>query len=142
MTRRLALARNPAHKRYVLRVAVATACYLVTLAVAIRFVRGGIVTGLPAYALGILPGLSVAGFFWAIGRLIVEEKDEYLRLLLVRQVLVATGFTLTLVTIWGFLENLRLVEHVDAFYVAILWFIGLGIGAVVNRLTAGAESGI
>lgn len=136
------MARNPAHRRYVLRIAIATGCYLVTLALAIRCVRGGMVTGVPAYLLGILPGLSVAGFFWAVGRLIVEETDEYLRLLLVRQVLVATGFTLTLVTIWGFLENLRLVDHVDAFYVAILWFIGLGIGSAVNRLTTGAESGI
>jgi hypothetical protein len=55
-------------------------------------------------------------------------------MLLVRQVLIATGFTLTLVTIWGFLENLRLVPHVDAFYVAILWFAGLGVGACWNRV--------
>ena len=134
--------RNPAQKRYILRVAVATACYVVTLAIAIRFVRDGSVTGVPAYLLGILPGLSVAGFFWAIGRLIIEESDEYLRMLLVRQVLVATGFTLTLVTIWGFLENLRLVDHIDAYYVAILWFVGLGLGAAVNRFTVGADSGL
>ena len=130
----MATLRNPAQRRYVLRVAVATACYLVTLSAALHFVGRGIVTGPPAYLLGILPGLSVAGFFWAIARLIVEERDEYLRLLLVKQALVATGFTLTLVTIWGFLENLALVPHVDAFYVAILWFFGLGVGSVVNRL--------
>jgi hypothetical protein len=130
----MAFSRNPAQRRYVGRVAVATLCYLATLAAAIHFVGQGIVTGVPAYLLGILPGLSVAGYFWAIARLIVEERDEYLRLLLVRQALVATGFTLSLVTIWGFLENLALVPHVDAFYVAILWFFGLGVGSVVNRL--------
>ena len=70
-----------------------------------------------------------------IGRLLVEEQDEYLRMLLVRQTLVATGFTLTIVTVWGFLENLDLVAHVDAFYVAILWFVGLGVGSCFNWLT-------
>jgi hypothetical protein len=133
------LASKSAQKRYVLRVAVATACYLVTLTAALRFVGGGSVTGPLAYLLGVLPGLSVAGFFWAIGRLLVEETDEYLRMLLVRQILIATGFTLTLVTIWGFLENLSLVGHVDAYYVAILWFVGLGLGSGWNRLAQRRE---
>jgi hypothetical protein len=129
--------RNPVQRRYLLRIAVATAFYMVTLAAAVHFVGHGKVTGPLAYLLGVLPGLSVAGFFWAIARFLLEEKDEYLRMLAVRQVLVATGFTLTLVTIWGFLENLRLVPHVDAFYVAVLWFIGLGVGSLVNWLTLG-----
>ena len=75
--------------------------------------------------------------FWAIGRLLVVEGDEYIRMLMVRQALVATGLTLSIATMWGFLENLRLVPHVDAFYIAILWFGGLGVGACYNRLTLG-----
>ena len=131
--------RNPAQRRYVLRVAVAMAAYIVTLAAAVRFVGGGAVTGAPAYLLALLPGLSVAGVFWAVARLLVEEQDEYLRLLLVRQVLIASGFTLTVATIWGFFENLRLVAHVDAFYIAVLFFFGLGLGSCFNRLTLRGE---
>jgi hypothetical protein len=127
--------RNPAQRRYVLRVAVATASYLITLSVALRFVGSGAVAGPPAYLLALLPGLSVAALFWAVGRLLVEEQDEYLRMLLVRQSLVATGFTLSIATIWGFLENFALVPHVDAFYIAVLWFVGLGVGSVYNMLT-------
>jgi hypothetical protein len=126
-----------AQKRYLLRLAAAMTAYVVTLAVALRFVGSGSVTGPLAYVLAVLPGLSVAGVFWAVGRLLVEERDEYLRMLLVRQSLVATGFTLTIATIWGFLENFRLVSHVDAFYIAVLWFIGLGVGSVFNWLTLG-----
>jgi len=133
--------RSRAQKRYVLRIAVAMAAYLVTLAIALHFVGGGTVTGPPAYLLAMLPGLSVAGIFWAVGRLLIEEQDEYLRMLMVRQSLVATGFTLSLATIWGFLENFRLVPHVDAFYIAILWFIGLGIGSVHTMLTLRAPGG-
>ena len=129
--------RSPAIRRYQLRLGAALAAYIVTLSAALRFVGGGEVTGVPAYALALLPGLSVAAMFWAIGRLLVEEGDEYIRMLMVRQALVATGLTLSIATMWGFLENLGLVPHVDAFYIAILWFGGLGVGACYNRLTLG-----
>ena len=66
--------------------------------------------------------------FWAIGRLLIEEQDEYLRSLLVRQMLVATGLTMVVATIYGFLENYGLVGHVDAFYLTVLFFVGLGVG--------------
>ena len=133
---------RPAHRQYVKRIAVAMTCYIATLFVAITQVRDGQLTGPLAWLLAILPGLSVAGVFWAVGKLLVEEKDEYQRMLLVRQVLVATGFTLTIVTIYGFLENFRLVAHVDGFYVAILWFVGLAVGAAANRINLGAWGGI
>ena len=129
--------RSPAIRRYQLRLGAALAAYIVTLSAALRFVGGGEVTGVPAYALALLPGLSVAAMFWAIGRLLVEEADEYIRMLMVRQALVATGLTLSIATMWGFLENLGLVPHVDALYIAILWFGGLGVGAFYNRLTLG-----
>ena len=129
--------KSPAIRRYQLRLGAALASYIVTLSAALRFVGGGEVTGVPAYALALLPGLSVAAMFWAIGRLLVEEADEYIRMLMVRQALVATGLTLSIATMWGFLENLGLVPHVDAFYIAILWFGGLGVGACYNRLTLG-----
>ena len=127
--------RSPAMRRYLVRLAVSMTAYIVTLSLALRFVGGGAVTGAPAYLLALLPGLSVAGLFWAVGLLMIEEQDEYLRMLFVRQSLVATGFTLSVATIWGFLENFRLVPHVDAFYIAILWFFGLGLGSCYNWLT-------
>ena len=126
--------KSRAQRRYVLRISLAMALYIVTLTAALRFVGGGTVTGPLAYLLALLPGLSVAGVFWAIGRLLVEERDEYLRMLMVRQSLVATGFTLTVVTMWGFLENFDLVPHVDSFYIAVLWFTGLALGTCVNAL--------
>lgn len=132
--------KTPAGRRYVRRVLVAMAFYLVTLAIALRLIRHGGVAGPLAYLLALLPGLSVIGVFWAVGRLLVEQTDEYQRMLLVRQVLVATAFTLSLATVWGFLENFQLVPHVDAFYIAWLWFWGQGAGALYNRVTLGAHS--
>lgn len=129
------LTKNPAQKRYIIRVAISMAAYIVTLMLAIRLVRDGHMTGPLAWILAALPGIAVTGVFWAIGRLLIEETDEYQRMLLVRQSLVASAFALSIATVWGFLENARLVGHVDAFYVAILWFIGLGVGSLLNALT-------
>jgi len=128
-----------AQRRYVIRIAISMAAYLVTLALAIRLVRDGTLVGPLAWALAFLPGLSVAGVFWAVGRLLIEETDEFVRMLLVRQVLIATAITLSAATVYGFLENFGLVGHIDAFYIAILWFVGLGVGALVNALTIGAS---
>jgi len=133
--------KSPAHRRYVLRIAAAMALYLIFLAIAVRLVKQGGVEGAPAYLLATLPGLAILGVFWAVARLLVEEKDEYLRMLLVRQTLVATAFALSLATIWGFLENFKLVAHVDAYHIAILWFAGLGVGGLYNRLTLGDGGG-
>lgn len=119
---------SPAARRYARRLFVAMAAYLVTLALAVAFVRDGGVTGPLAWPLALLPGLSVASIFWIIGRLLVEENDEYLRMLLVRQALFASGFALSVATLWGFLDTFGLVPRLPAFYLAVLWFLGLGLG--------------
>jgi hypothetical protein len=70
---------------------------------------------------------------------LVEEQDEYVRMLMVRQVLWASGFTLSLATIWGFLDNFKLVGHIDGYWIVAAWYFGQGIGACVNRVTLGAR---
>lgn len=131
------MVKSPAHRRYVMRVFVAMAGYVATLFLAEMLIDDGGLTGPLAWLVALLPGLCVASVFWAIGRLLIEETDEYLRSLLVRQMLVATGLTMVIATIYGFLENYRLVGHVDAFYLTVLFFAGLGVGALVNKLTLG-----
>ena len=126
-----------AQRLYVRRVLIAMVGYIATLFLAELLIDDRGLSGPLAWLVALLPGLCVASVFWAIGRLLIEEKDEYLRSLLVRQMLVATGLTMVVATIYGFLENYRLVGHVDAFYLTILFFAGLGVGAIVNKFTAG-----
>lgn len=87
-----------------------------------------------AVALAILPALPLIGVVWAIGRLIVEEKDEYQRSLTVRQVVVATGFMLAVTSIWGFLETFGQVPHLPMYWAFIIWCAGLGVGTMVNEM--------
>lgn len=125
--------RRPTMRRYTRRVFIAMAGYLLALAAAVPLLRYGALNGPLAWLLAVLPGLFVVGAFWAYGRLLVEEQDEYLRMVLVRQSLVATGFTLSVATIWGFLADFDQVPSMDAFYLVVLWFIGLGLGQFSNR---------
>ena len=131
------MAKTLAHRRYVKRVLVAMVGYIAALFLAEILIDDRGLTGPLAWLVALLPGLCVASVFWAIGRLLIEETDEYLRILLVRQMLVATGLTMVIATIYGFLENYGLVGHVDAFYLTVLFFAGLGVGSIVNRLTIG-----
>ncbi len=59
---------------------------------------------------------------------------------MIRQTLWASGFALSIATVWGFLESFELVAHVESFYVAVLWFGGLGLGGVANRLTLARDA--
>jgi hypothetical protein len=89
--------------------------------------------GVAAVALAILPALPIVGVVWTVFRLLVEESDEYMRMLFIRQVLFATGFCLTVMTVWEFLQNYDVVSNdTHGFGATFVWFTGLGIGAVIN----------
>ena len=130
---------NPAQRRYNRSVLILSVIYAVVLISAITFFRSNSPTGVTAFVAAILPALPVIGFFVVMGRYLLEEQDEYLRMLTVRQTLWATGFALSVATIWGFLESFELVDHIDSYYVAVLWFGGLGLGSCMNRLTLGSS---
>lgn len=126
---------SPAGARYNRRVLWLSLAYAAFLLAAVYAFKHDLLGGPAAYAAAILPALPIVGIFAAVGRYFVEEQDEYLRMLMVRQTLWASGFALSLATIWGFLESFDLVGHVQSYCVAILWFGGLGLGGCVNKLT-------
>jgi len=133
---------SPAVRRYLSRLVVLMTLYLVLLFGAVWTFRHGPPLGLLAWPLAIAPALPIVGVFWAVMRLLVEEKDEYLRMLFVRQALIATAFCLTVTTIWEFLQNFDLVPPGNGgFGAAFFWFVGLGIGAFYNKLTLGDAGG-
>ncbi len=126
-----------ASQRYLTRMAITMAFYLITLFMAEHFIEDRGVTGVLAVLLALLPGLSFAGVVWIFGGLIVEEQDEFYRLLYVRQGLIATGVSFTLAAVWGFLETYNIVQPVAAFWWPTIWCVGCGIGAVANKVKYG-----
>ena len=120
---------NPAWKRYNIRLVWLSVLYAIVLISSVYGFKHDMLRGVSAYVAAILPAIPVIGIFAAIGRYLVEEQDEHVRMLMVRQTLWASGFALSVSTIWGFLENFDLVGHVDSYYIAVLWFGGLVLGA-------------
>jgi uncharacterized YccA/Bax inhibitor family protein len=128
---------SPAGWRYNKRVVVLSLIYSALLIGAVYGFKHHLVSGGFAWIVAILPALPIIGIFAAIGLYLVEEQDEYVRMLMVRQTLWASGFSLSIATVWGFLESFELVNHVEVYWVSVLWFGGLGLGNFANRLTMG-----
>ena len=126
---------TPAMRRYVLGMMLLMMAYvLILFGVNVLFDTYS-PDGPIAYAAAALPALPIVGVFVLICRLLVDMKtDEYVRMLLVRQTLVASGFALTVATIWGFLEAFELAPHLEAYWFAVLWFAGLGVGGCTNAV--------
>ena len=118
------------------------AFYLASLFASSWLLREHMVEGAGAYIVAVLPAFPVIGVFWAVMRLLIEEPDEYLRTLFVRQVMIATGFCLAVMTILEFLRHAELLEWDSGGFGAIYyWFAGLAIGGICNRVTAGRVDG-
>ena len=113
--------------------------YVASLFAATYLISRNLVAGPVAWILAFIPGLAVVGGFYAIAMLIIEQKDEFLRMLIVRQTLIGTAMALSISTVWGFLENFGLVAHVDSYWVAVIWFLGFGVGGFINRITHGTS---
>lgn len=122
---------SAAMRRYNRRMAVITIAYIAALVAAVWIANRYAPAGILAWLLAIVPAVPVLAMIWAMGRLLTEETDEYLREQTVRLSLFATGFMLSVVTVWGFLETFELVPHVPAYGAFIVWCIGLGAGGCV-----------
>jgi hypothetical protein len=133
--------RSVAWKRYNWRVVLFSLLYCAFLLPAVYGFKHHLVVGAAAWIVAVLPAIPIIGIFAAMGRYLVEEQDEYVRMLMVRRMLWASGFTLSCATIWGFLDNFGLVGHVDGYWIVILWYFGLAIGGIVNRRTLGDGGG-
>ena len=131
------MAMSRALKRYNRRVIILSLIYAVFLIAAVYLFKHQLLSGPIAWVAAVLPALPIVAILFTVGRYLTEETDEYLRLMMTRQALIASAFTLSIATVWGFLESFELVAHVESYYVAVLWFGGLGLGACANKLTLG-----
>jgi hypothetical protein len=134
------MARHPAYRRYTRRMAGLGAAYVAAILVAATFIPDGSPPTPAAIALALVPGIAVLGVIWTMGRLLLELDDEYLRLLEVRKFIVATGLLLAFASLWGLLELFTAVPRVPVFYAFPVWCLGLGAGALYNRLTMGEDA--
>jgi hypothetical protein len=82
-----------------------------------------------------MSAFPIIGVFWTIFRLLVEADDEYQRLLFAKQALLATALTLSMVTVWQFLQVFDVVETGPQ-WMAVIWFAMLGVAGPIVRWRA------
>ena len=128
---------KPAAKRNLQRTAIIMFVYLAGIFAAKYLIDKQGVAGPLAYGLALIPGLAMAAIFWTSAQAIAETDDEFMRMLALRQNLIAAGFAMAVASVWGTLEMFELVPHAGAFWIVMLWAVGIFVGLIVNRITHG-----
>jgi hypothetical protein len=118
--------RSPASLRYLRRFLSAMMAYAVILITALWLKENMAPTGLLAYALAVSPALPLLVAIWAIGRYMVEEDDEFQRKVMVESYLLASGATLAICTVVGFLQTFELIPAIPLWTVFPLMAACLG----------------
>ena len=126
--------KSPAYKAYLKRFIPASVLYVVAVAIATMAIPEDAPLSVPVALIALLPGLAIIGMIWAMGRLLIELDDEYLRMLEIQKALIATGFTLALCSVWGIIELYSTAPRIPLFMVFPLWCIGLAIAALWQKV--------
>jgi hypothetical protein len=128
---------TPVRRQYLIRTLAVMAIYIAGIFGAAYLIEGVGVSRPLAFAVALIPGLAMAGMFYNTLSMIAATKDEFMRMLAVRQQLIAAGFAMALASVWGTLEMFELVPHREAFYIVVLWAVGLFVGQLANRISHG-----
>jgi hypothetical protein len=126
------------NRRFLVRLGSSATVVAFSVAAARYLIGQGLVGSPLVWVLALMPGLAMVGIFYAYGMLIIEQKDEFIRMLVLRQLIIGTGIALSFTSVWGFLEHFGLVAHINPNYFVAAWIAGFGFGGLVNRITHGA----
>lgn len=117
-----------AGRRYLKRFWPTMTAYVVALFGATWAIRHYDPQGAALIVLSILPALPIIASIVVMGLYILEEKDEYLRQRVVTGMLVGIGFSLSVMTAWGFMEEAGVLAHLPGYFAYMLWCAGWGVG--------------
>jgi len=121
---------RPPMRRYLLRFGVSMSAYVLLLLSAISLHRQGFAGGPLGYLIALAPALAILGCIASVGLYLAEETDEFCRETLVQSLLWGTAATLSLATVWGFLETFDKAPHVPAWAATPLFAMAMGVAQV------------
>ncbi|WP_269716545.1 hypothetical protein [Caulobacter sp. NIBR2454] len=124
---------NPVLRRYLLRFSISMVLYVVVLIASLRLLRTQELQGPLLYLVAVAPALPILGVIWAMGAFVVELKDEYQRMRLVRAMMIATGLSLSIFTVVGFLQNSGAIQA-EPLWAFPIWCACLGLAQVGGRI--------
>ena len=124
---------RPARARYQIRFFTAMAIYVVALLSVTWIFRHLHPGGFTAFVLALLPALPIIAIVIVAGLYIREETDEVekKKALSSEAMIWAVGATLSIATLWGFLEDFGLAPRVDSYLAFPLFCFCAGIAHVL-----------
>ena len=105
--------KNPAVRRFVRRCLTGAAAYVLCVLVACMGYLHLPPTLPLAVLLAILPGVPIAALVAVCALYLKEEKDDFVRSVMVQTMLWSFGGTLVITSVWGFLEKFTHTPHLD-----------------------------
>ena len=125
---------TPAQRSHSRRVLAASIAYVLVLIPIVYAIRHGLVGGPWRMLLALVPAAPVVAMFASYARYLSEETDEYVRMVVVRQILTATTIAMVCAVVWGFLTDLGGAPPIATYWIAFVWVVAQGVTAVVTKL--------
>jgi hypothetical protein len=125
---------TPAGKRYQRRVMVTMSLYVAVLFAAVRLVKHAHPHGWLLYAIALVPALPILATLGALARYLQEEKDEYVRLITMRSLLVGSAALLTVLVVNDFLRAISGAEAIPPFSSWVIFFVAFGVAQAVQTM--------
>lgn len=122
-------------RRYLFRFGVSMSAYVILLMAAVSLGRQGLADGAWGYLIALAPSVGVVGGIASVGFYLAEETDEFARATLTQSLLWGAAGTLSVASIWGFLESFHKVPHVEAWAAVPMFamFMGLAQALIARR---------
>lgn len=122
-------------RRYLIRFGVSMSAYVILLVTAVSLGRDGWADGPWGYPIALAPSVGVLGAIASVGFYLAEETDEFARNTLIQSLLWGTAGTLSVASIWGFLESFDKAPHAPTWAMVPIFavFMGLAQALIARR---------
>lgn len=118
---------TPAHRRYIVRMMAFTVPYVAICVAMMTTNAFDEIMGKPvAWVLAAVVSAPVIGQIWAFLSF-MHESDEFVRGVMTKQFVLATGLTLGVAAFWGFGESFAGAPHIQTWLVLPLFWAMFGV---------------
>lgn len=113
-------------RRYVIRTMAFMTGYVAVNVAAIFGAFDDISSPVAAWALALVVSAPVIGQIWATLSL-MRESDEFVRALIAKQFIIASGLAMAVASVWGFGESYAHAPHAPAWFIYPLFWACFGL---------------
>ena len=117
---------SAAHKRYAFRTIAFMSGYVAINVATIFGAFDDIASPIAAWALALTVSAPVIGQIWATLSL-MRESDEFVRAVVAKQFILASGLAMAVASVWGFGESYADAPHIPAWFIYPLFWACFGL---------------